>query len=115
MARPDPRPPEMQQPPDYRGQRLLPGQVPVYPPTEGDLPFGPQKLESKEPTPPQSGPVTGKAVAKDENHIAVATSANRFVVVEAIALGQDVQIGDRLSLNFSKGRPSVNNDRDRAR
>ena len=74
-----------------------------------------QEMPILQRTPPQSGPITGKAVAKDENHIAVATSANRFVVVEAIALGQDVQIGDRLSLNFSNGRPSVNNDRDRAR
>jgi N12 class adenine-specific DNA methylase len=74
-----------------------------------------QEMPILQRTPPQSGPVTGKTVAKDENHIAVATSANRFVVVETLALGRDVQIGDRVSLVFAKGRPSIDDNRDRAR
>ncbi len=38
------------------------------------------------------------------SHVAVATSANRFIVVEAAALGRDIQIGERISLSFSNGR-----------
>jgi hypothetical protein len=49
----------------------------------------------------------------DEAHIAVATAANSFVVVEAMPLGRDVQIGDRLSLRFHQGRASIDNGRDR--
>jgi hypothetical protein len=66
-------------------------------------------------TPPQAGSVNGRAVAKDESHIAVATAANRFIVVESTALGRDVQVGERLSLQFSQGRASIDNDRDRGR
>jgi N12 class adenine-specific DNA methylase len=62
-------------------------------------------------TPPHTGTVTGKAVAKSESHIAVATSANRFVVIETTGLGRELQIGQPLSLIFSDGRPSI----DRAR
>jgi hypothetical protein len=65
--------------------------------------------------PPQAGSVNGRAVAKDESHIAVATAANRFIVVESTALGRDVQVGKRLSLQFSQGRASINNERDRGR
>ena len=66
-------------------------------------------------TPPQTGPVTGRAVAKDEGHIAFATAANSFFVVPSAFLGSDVQIGDRLSLRFRQGRPSIDNRRDRGR
>jgi hypothetical protein len=59
--------------------------------------------------------VTGRAVAKDEGHIAIATAANSFFVVPAPSLGGDVQIGDRLSLRFHRGRASVDNGRDRGR
>ena len=62
-------------------------------------------------TPPETGSVTGRAVAKDEAHVAVATAANRFIVVEATTLSRDIQIGERLSLLFSKGRASLDNDR----
>ena len=55
-------------------------------------------------TPPETGSVTGRAVAKDEAHVAVATAANRFIVVEATTLGRDIQIGERISLSFSNGR-----------
>ena len=64
---------------------------------------------------PQTGSVTGRAVAKDEAHIAVATAANTFVVVEAGSLGRVVQVGERLSLRFRGGRTSIDNERDRGR
>jgi hypothetical protein len=66
-------------------------------------------------TPPQTGPVTGKAVAKDDSHVAVATAANSFIVVEATPLGRDVQIGERLSLRFCQGRASIDSGRERGR
>jgi hypothetical protein len=65
--------------------------------------------------PPQTGAVTGRAVAKDDAHIAVATAANSFVVVEATPLGREVQIGERLALRFFQGRASIENGRDRGR
>ncbi len=65
--------------------------------------------------PPERGSVSGQTVAKDEAHIAVATAANSFVVVEASGLGRDVQIGERLSLRFSQGRASMQEGRDRGR
>jgi chromosome segregation ATPase len=66
-------------------------------------------------SPPAAGSVIGRAVAKDDFHIAVATAANRFIVVESSGLGRDVQIGDRLSLLFSNGRPSIDIDHGRER
>ena len=45
----------------------------------------------------------------------VSKALNRFVVVETTALGRDVQIGERLSLRFHRGRASIDNDRDRGR
>jgi hypothetical protein len=57
---------------------------------------------------------TGRAVAKDED-VAVATATNSFVVVEAMPLGRDVQIGERLSLRFHQGRASIDNSRNRGR
>lgn len=53
--------------------------------------------------PPKAGPVTGRAVAKDETHIAIATAANSFFVLPSSCVGQDVQIGERLSLRFNQG------------
>jgi hypothetical protein len=49
----------------------------------------------------------------DEAHIARASAANSFLVVEAMPLGRDVQIGERLSLRFRQGRASIDNGRDR--
>ena len=74
-----------------------------------------REMPISERTPPQTGPVTGRAVAKDEVHIAVATAANSFFVVESTSLGRDVQIGERLSLRFHQGRASIDNGRDRGR
>ena len=56
---------------------------------------------------PTTGSVSGRAVAKDGSQVAVATAANRFIVVDMITISRDVQIGDRLSLHFRQGRPSV--------
>jgi hypothetical protein len=66
-------------------------------------------------TPPQTGPVTGRAVAKDDVHIAVATAANSFFVVPSTSLGREVEIGERLSLRFQCGLPSLEDNRSRAR
>ena len=45
-----------------------------------------REMPISERTPPQTGPITGKAVAKNEAHIAVATAANSFVVVDVNAV-----------------------------
>jgi len=65
--------------------------------------------------PPKAGSATGRAVAKDESHVAVATSANRFIVVEAQALSREVKLGEHLSLLFHEGRPFIDDERDRGR
>ncbi|MGH9560187.1 MAG: hypothetical protein ACRD3S_01930, partial [Terracidiphilus sp.] len=66
-------------------------------------------------TPPQTGPITGRAVAKDDAHIAVATAANSFFVVPSASLGREVQIGERVSLHFHRGLPSLEDERTRSR
>lgn len=66
-------------------------------------------------TPPLAGPVIGRAVAKDESHVAVATAANRFIIVDAASLGREVQIGERLSLQFCQGRACIDSDRGQGR
>jgi hypothetical protein len=66
-------------------------------------------------TPPHTGPVTGRAVAKDEALIAMATAANSFFVVPSTFLASNIQIGERLSLRFHQGRVSIDNGRDRGR
>ena len=66
-------------------------------------------------TPPKNGPVTGRAVAKDDSHIAVATGANSFFVIRSTCLGREVQIGERFSLRFHLGFPSLEDDRTRCR
>jgi N12 class adenine-specific DNA methylase len=74
-----------------------------------------REMPISERRPPQTGPITGKAVAKGEVYLAVATAANSFVVVDAIPLGRDVQIGERLSLRFHQGRASIDEVRSRGR
>jgi hypothetical protein len=66
-------------------------------------------------TSPSSGSLTGKAVAKDDGYIAVATAANRFIVIETAELGREIQVGERLSLLFAKGRPTIDIESGRAR
>jgi N12 class adenine-specific DNA methylase len=74
-----------------------------------------REMPIAERAPPQTGPVSGRAVAKDEAHIAVATAANSFFVVPSTVLGRNVEIGERLSLRFHHGRASIDDSRDRAR
>jgi hypothetical protein len=74
-----------------------------------------REMPITERTPPQTGAITGRAIAKDEAYIAFATAANSFLVVEAKSLGRDVQIGERFSLRFHKGHASIDNGRDRGR
>ena len=74
-----------------------------------------REMAVTERTPPQAGSVTGRAVAKNESHIAIATAANTFVVVETTSLGRVVQVGERLSLRFRESRGSIDNGRDRSR
>jgi N12 class adenine-specific DNA methylase len=74
-----------------------------------------REMPITERTPPQTGQVTGRVVAKDQAHIAFATAANSFFVVSSSSLGRDVQIGERVSLRFHQGRASLENGRSRGR
>jgi hypothetical protein len=74
-----------------------------------------REMPITERTPPQSGSVNGRAVAKDQSHIAVATAANTFVIVATTSLGRVVQVGERLSLRFREGRASIDSGHDRSR
>jgi N12 class adenine-specific DNA methylase len=64
---------------------------------------------------PQTGPVTGRAVGKNETHVAVSTAGNTFFVLPSTVLDRDVQIGERLSLRFQQGRASIDNGCGRGR
>ena len=66
-------------------------------------------------TPPAAGSVIGRAVAKDESHVAIATAANRFIILERAVIGREVTLGERLSIAFSKGLRSIDDDRGRGR
>jgi hypothetical protein len=74
-----------------------------------------REMPITERTPPQTGQVTGRAVAKDEAHIAFATAANSFMVVKSSLFSRDIQIGERVPLRFHQGRASLDNDRGRDR
>jgi hypothetical protein len=74
-----------------------------------------REMPIAERAPPVAGSVTGRAVAKNESHVAVATTANRFIVIDAEVLGREVQIGERLSLQFSQGRAFIDTDYGRER
>ena len=74
-----------------------------------------REIPISERTPPQAGQVSGRAVAKDDTHIAVATATNSFFIVESSSLGRHVQIGERLSLRFLQGRALLDSARDRGR
>jgi hypothetical protein len=65
--------------------------------------------------PPQTGPVTGRTVAKDDSHIAVATGSNSFFVIPSTCLSREVLIGERVSLRFQLGLPNLEDDRTRSR
>ncbi len=74
-----------------------------------------REMPIAERTPPQMGQVTGRAVAKDDTHIAVATATNTFFIVESSSLGRQVEIGERLSLRFLQGRALLDSARGRGR
>jgi hypothetical protein len=74
-----------------------------------------REMPITERTPPQTGQVTGRVVAKDEAHIAFATAANGFFVVASGSLGRDIQVGERVSLRFHQGRASLDTRRGRGR
>jgi hypothetical protein len=74
-----------------------------------------REIPISERTPPETGQITAKAVAKNDGHVAFATSGNSFIVVEKSALCCEVQVGDRVSLRFHRGRLSTDNGRDRGR
>jgi hypothetical protein len=70
-----------------------------------------REMPIAERTPPRTGPAIGRAVAKDETHVALATSGNSFFIVPSSSLGRDIQIGERLSLRFRQGRVLIDNGR----
>lgn len=74
-----------------------------------------REMPIAERTPPQTGLVNGRAVAKNQAHVAFATAANSFFVVPSLLLARDVQIGERLSLRFHQGRVSVYSGTERGR
>jgi hypothetical protein len=74
-----------------------------------------REMPIAERSPPQTGPVTGRAVAKDEAHVAFATAANSYFVIPSTSLDREVQVGERLSLRFHQGRVSIDGGRDRGR
>jgi hypothetical protein len=51
---------------------------------------------------PKIGSVTGRAVAKNEKHVAVSAAANSFFVPPSTLMERDVEIGERLSWAFRK-------------
>jgi hypothetical protein len=72
-----------------------------------------REMPITERTPPQTGPVSGRAVAKDQERIAVATAANSYFVTPSTSLDREVEVGERLSLRFHQGRVSIDSGRDR--
>jgi hypothetical protein len=74
-----------------------------------------REMPISERTPPQTGQVTARVVAKNAEQIAVATAPNSFFVLASGSLGGAVQVGERLSLRFEKSRVSIDDGRDRGR
>ena len=73
-----------------------------------------REMPIAERTPPQTGPVTGRAVAKDEAHIAVATAANSFFVV-AVDLSGPRRTNRRTIVSALSAGPCVDRERTRSR
>ena len=65
-----------------------------------DLPIVERKL-------PISGSVTGKAVAKTDTQIAIATAANSFVILELNGLPASLQIGEKIAVRMQQGRAVI--------
>ena len=60
--------------------------------------------------PPETGSVTGKAVAVVDKEVAIATAANSFVVVQVQHSGSCVQIGAKLTVQLHNGHAMVNKE-----
>ena len=65
-----------------------------------DLPI----VERKVPT---SGGVSGKAVAKTDTQIAIATAANSFVILELSGLPPSLQVGEKIAVRMHQGRAVI--------
>jgi hypothetical protein len=61
-----------------------------------DLPIVERKV-------PISGSVTGKAVAKTDTQIAIATAANSFVIFELDGLPPSLQVGEKVAVRMQQG------------
>ncbi len=70
-----------------------------------------RELPIRQTAPPPSGMLIGRAVAMDDSHIAIATAANRFVIVDPTSFARVVKVGERLCLQFTNGQPSIADER----
>ena len=62
------------------------------------------------------GFVAGWALAKSQQHVAIATSSNQFLVLHRSVLSKDVELGQQVQLEMKKGRAVVKNlERSRGR
>ncbi|HEX4133804.1 MAG TPA: DEAD/DEAH box helicase family protein [Bryobacteraceae bacterium] len=73
-----------------------------------DLPIVERKL-------PISGSVTGKAVAKTDTQIAIATAANSFVILELNGFSASLQIGEKIAVRMHQGRTIIEQAPSRSR
>ncbi len=60
-------------------------------------------LEITQRTPPESGSVVGKAVARVGTEVAIATAANSFVVVQLNGSASEVTIGNKIRISMQGG------------
>jgi N12 class adenine-specific DNA methylase len=65
--------------------------------------------------PPVGGTVSGKAVAKTDTHVAIATAANSFVVLETNESLSNLQLGERIGVRIQQGRAFLEHRVSRAR
>jgi cell filamentation protein len=67
-----------------------------------DMPINEKTLES-------GGLAAGWALAKSQQHVAIATSPNQFLVLHRSVLSKDVELGERVQLEMRKDRAVVKN------
>ncbi len=68
-----------------------------------------------EQTTPETGTVTGIAVADRDTHLAVATAPNSFVVIEKPTGAGAVELGKRVRVRFNRGHSIIKLAHDRGR
>jgi hypothetical protein len=73
-----------------------------------DLPIVERKV-------PSSGGLSGKAVAKTDTQIAIATAANSFVILELSGLPPSLQVGEKIAIRMHQGRAVIEQGPGRAR